>query len=101
WTGVALIYVAVGLVASGIHEFIEIGWITLGASTAIDLSGLLPHEGGGLGLVGQLLHVLFGYTSTPEWTTLAAWAAYLATVLVLYLRPARPSHAPAQPVQRS
>ena len=101
WTGVALIFVAAGLVASAVHEFIEIGWITVGASTAFDISGLLPHEGPGIGLVGQLLHVLFGYTSTPEWTTLAVWAAYLATVLGLYLRPAKPSAASAQPVQRS
>ena len=48
-----------------------------------------------------LLHVLFGYTSTPEWTTLAVWAAYLATVLGLYLRPAKPSATSPHPVQRS
>ena len=101
WTGVALIFVAAGLVASAVHEFIEIGWITVGASTAFDISGLLPHEGPGIGLVGQLLHVLFGYTSTPEWTTLAVWAAYLAIVLGLYLRPAKPSATSPHPVQRS
>ena len=101
WTGVALIFVAAGLVASAIHEFIEIGWITVGATTAFDISGLLPHEGGGVGLLGQLLHVLFGYTSTPEWTTLTAWAAYLVAVLVLYLRPVKPLAQAGQPVQRS
>jgi high-affinity iron transporter len=101
WTGVALIFVAAGLVASAVHEFIEIGWITVGATTAFDISGLLPHEGGGLGVIGQLLHVLFGYTSTPEWTTLAAWAVYLVAVLVLYLRPPKPAAASPQPAQRS
>jgi len=101
WTGVALIFVAAGLVASAVHEFIEIGWISLGSATAFDISGLLPHEGGGIGVVGQLLHVLFGYTSTPEWTTLAAWAAYLTVVLVLYLRPVKPRIASPQPAQRS
>ncbi len=101
WTGVALIFVAAGLVASAVHEFIEIGWITFGATTAFDVSGLLPHEGGGLGLLGQLLHVLFGYTSTPEWTTLAAWGAYLIAVLVLYLRPVKPAATVTQPVQGS
>jgi high-affinity iron transporter len=41
--------------------------------------------------VGQLLRALFGYSSTPEWATLVAWAAYLAIVLPLYLRPIKPS----------
>jgi high-affinity iron transporter len=100
WTAVALIFVAAGLVAGAVHEFIEIGWITVGSGTAFDISGLLPHEGGGIGLLGQLLHVLFGYTSTPEWTVLVAWAAYLSAVLVLYLRPAKPlAAAPPSPQQ--
>ena len=101
WTGVALIFVAAGLVAGAIHGFIEIGWITVGATTAFDISALLPHQGGGVGLLGQLLHVLFGYTSTPEWTTLAAWATYLVAVLVLYLRPVKRLVPAGQPVQRS
>jgi high-affinity iron transporter len=101
WTGVALIFVAAGLVAGAAHEFIEIGWITVGTNTAFDISGLLPHEGGGLGLLGQLLHVLFGYTSTPEWTALVAWAVYLVTVLTLYLRPVKPAAASPQTAQRS
>jgi len=101
WTGVALIFVAAGLVASAVHEFIEIGWITVGSGTAFDISGLLPQEGGGLGVVGQLLHVLVGYTSTPEWTTLVAWGAYLSAVLMLYLRPVKPPAASPQPAQRS
>jgi len=101
WTGVALIFVAAGLVASAVHEFIEIGWITVGSGTAFDISGLLPHEGGGIGLLGQLLHVLVGYTSTPEWTVLVAWAVYLSVVLVLYLRSAKPLAAPPQTAQRS
>jgi high-affinity iron transporter len=101
WTGVALIFVAAGLVAGAAHEFIEIGWITVGTNTAFDISGLLPHEGGGLGLLGQLLHVLFGYTSTPEWTALVAWAVYLVTVLTPSLRPVKPAAASPQTAQRS
>ena len=97
----ALIFVSAGLVASAVHEFIEIGWITVGSGTAFDISGLLPHEGGGIGLLGQLLHVLVGYTSTPEWTVLVAWAVYLSVVLVLYLRPAKRLAAPPQTAQRS
>jgi high-affinity iron transporter len=90
WTGVALIFVAAGLVASGLHEFIEIGWIPIGSGTAFDISSVLPHEGGGMGVIGQFLHALVGYTSQPEWITLLAWLAYLALVVTLYTRPMRP-----------
>ena len=32
---------------------------------------------------------MFGYTSTPEWITLAVWLAYVVVVLYLYTRPVR------------
>lgn len=100
WTGVALIFIAAGLLAHAVHEFVEIGWITVGTGTAFDISAILPHsadpaEVGAIAIVGQLLRALFGYTSTPEWITLIAWLAYVVTVLVLYLRPIQPAAAPA------
>jgi high-affinity iron transporter len=92
WTGVALIFVAAGLLSHAAHEFVEAGWITFGTSTAFDISSVLPHEGEGLAaVVGQLLRTLFGYSSSPEWVTLLAWLAYLVAVLTLYLRPMRPA----------
>ena len=33
---------------------------------------------------------VFGYTSTPEWTTLVTWIAYVAGVLTVYLQPMKP-----------
>ena len=54
WTGVALIFIAAGLLAHAVHEFVEIGWITIGTGTAFDISAILPHEAadGGLGRRG-------------------------------------------------
>jgi len=93
WTGIALIFIAAGLLSHGIHEFIEAGWITFGTGTAFDISGILPHEpdAGALGVAGSILRALVGYTSTPEWITFAAWLAYIVVVLYLYTRPIRPS----------
>ena len=92
WTGIALVFIAAGLLSRAAHEFIEIGWIGVGTGTAFDISGVLPHSGDGfVALVGQLLRALLGYTSTPEWTTLIAWLAYLGAVLWLYTRPVPPS----------
>jgi high-affinity iron transporter len=95
WTGIALIFIAAGLLSYGVHEFIEAGWITIGTATAFDISGVLPHQpdAGPMGVVGSILRALVGYTSTPEWATLVAWLAYIVIVLYLYTRPVRPSDA--------
>ncbi|HEX6127967.1 MAG TPA: iron uptake transporter permease EfeU [Candidatus Limnocylindria bacterium] len=98
WTGIALIFIAAGLLGYAIHEFVEAGVITVGTSTAFDISAVLPHSGeisqtGPILIVGQLLRALFGYSSRPEWVTLIAWLAYIAVVLALYLRPIKPSAA--------
>ncbi len=98
WTGVALIFIAAGLLSHSLHEFIEIGWISVGTATAFDISGILSHEDN---LLGQMLRAIFGYTSTPEWMTFLAWLVYIGSVLGLYLRPAhtadrRPGSMPAE-----
>ena len=95
WTGILLVFIAAGLLSTAVHEFVEIGWVTIGRSTAFDLSAILPHDAG----IGLFLRAIFGYTSTPEWATLVAWAAYVGVVLTLYLRPLAP--APARVVTES
>lgn len=103
WTGIALIFIAAGLLSHGIHEFVEAGWITVGTETAFDISGVLPHEpeAGFLGVVGSVLRALVGYTSTPEWITFLAWLVYVVVVLFLYTRPVRPSEANKPTVERT
>ena len=97
WTGIALVFIAAGLLSHGIHEFIEAGWIGFGTATAFDISGILPHEAepanGALGVIGSILRALVGYTSTPEWITFVAWLGYILVVLFLYTRPVRPADA--------
>ncbi len=97
WTGALLVFIAAGLLSNSIHELVEIGWITVGAGTAFDISAILPHDAG----IGLFLRAIFGYTSTPEWATLATWAAYVVAVLPLYLRPMRrrPATAPSEPTE--
>jgi high-affinity iron transporter len=86
WTGIALVFIAAGLLSHAVHEFIEVGIITVGTQTIFDLSAVLPHEGEGV-IVGSFLRAAFGYTSTPELTTFVVWLAYVVIVLTLYLRP--------------
>jgi high-affinity iron transporter len=86
WTGVALIFIAAGLLSHAIHEFIEAGVISFGTAAAFDISGFLSHDDG----LGQWLRAIFGYSADPEWITFAAWLVYIVAVLVAYLRPVRP-----------
>jgi high-affinity iron transporter len=97
WTGVALVFIAAGLLSHAVHELIEIGAISVGTQTLFDLSSVLPHEPDGGSLIGQFLAALFGYTSTPEVATFAVWLGYVVIVLALYLRPLKrpPNPAPA------
>ncbi len=93
WSGIALIFIAAGLLSKAVHEFVEIGWIGVGAQTLFDASATLPHEaiegapGGIVLLVGQFLRALFGYSSQPETITFVVWAGYVVLVLVAFLRP--------------
>ncbi len=97
WTGVALVFIAAGLLGQAVHEFVEAGAITVGTGIAFDISAVLPHQGtSGAAIVGGFLRALFGYSSSPEWIALLAWAGYLVAVLTLYLRPMR-----SRPAQRS
>jgi high-affinity iron transporter len=94
WTGIALVFIAGGLIAKAIHELIEIKVIGFGTATLFDLSAVLPHDDEGGNVIGQILHALFGYTSTPEVLAFVAWLAYIVAILVLFLRPVRRAGAP-------
>ncbi len=93
WTGIALVFIAAGLLSHAIHEFVEVGVITVGTQTAYDISATLPDDTG----VGQFLRAIFGYSARPEAITLIAHVVYVVTVLALYLRPVRPPAAKASP----
>jgi high-affinity iron transporter len=95
WTGVALVFIAAGLLSHAVHELIEIGVINIGAQTLFDISAILPHDEAGGSILGQFLAALFGYTSTPEVTTFVVWLTYVVVVLALYLRPVKRAPAPS------
>lgn len=92
WTGIALVFIAAGLLSHAVHEFVEIGVIGIGTATAYDISATLPHGEG----IGQFLRAILGYSASPEQVTLAIHVVYLVAVLGLYLRPIRPSTPPAR-----
>ena len=94
WTGIALIFIAAGLLSKAIHEFIEIGAVGSGpwTATAFDLNGVLSDADG----IGAFLRAIFGYSATPELLTLLVHVAYVVVVLGLFLRPLPPRVPPTQ-----
>jgi high-affinity iron transporter len=97
WTGIALVFIAAGLLSHAVHEFIEVaeiaGIAVVGSQTAYDISAILSHEDG----IGQFLRAIFGYSASPEVLTFVVHVAYVVAILTLYLRPVRP----APPAQRA
>ncbi len=95
WTGIALVFIAAGLVSHGIGEFIEIGALGNGpwTATAFDISGVLSDVTG----VGSFLRAIFGYSAAPAVLTVVVHVAYLVAILGLYLRPMRQPLPPATP----
>ncbi|MGY2051138.1 iron uptake transporter permease EfeU [Methylobacterium sp. JK268] len=86
WTGIFILFVAAGLIASALRAFHEAGlWNHLQA-TAFDLSGVLPSDT----VLGTLLTGIFGYQEAPAWGEVLAYLAFLIPGLCLFLVPARP-----------
>jgi high-affinity iron transporter len=80
-TSVLLILFAAGLVAHGIHEFNEVGWVPPVVEHVWDLNPLLD-EGSGL---GQILTALVGYNGDPSLTEVLAYAGYWLVVSLALL----------------
>lgn len=82
-TGALILVVAAGLLAGGIHELQEVGWIVGQGRAAFDVSGALPDESG----LGAFLKAMFGYRAHPSWLELVSWVTYLAVTGFLFFRP--------------
>lgn len=94
-TGLLLILFAAGLVAHGVHEFNEVGWIPSVIEHVWNLDAIISESS----LAGQLLQTLFGYNSSPALTEMITYVLYLAVVTVLWRRDNRPQVAATAPSQ--
>lgn len=79
-TGYLLIIFAAGLVAHGVHEFNQAGWIPALIEPVWDINKILDETS----TLGQLLKTLFGYNGNPSLTEVLAYAAYLTGALLLF-----------------
>jgi high-affinity iron transporter len=85
WTGAGLAVVAAGVLAYGVHDLQEAGWLPGLNTLAFDVSAQVPPGS----WYGTLLKGIFNFS--PQTTVLEAivYVAYLVPVLFLFLRPVR------------
>jgi high-affinity iron transporter len=92
WTGIFIIFVAAGILATAVSNLHEAGlWNGL-QSHAYDMSALLPISS----VLGTILSGVFSYNENPTIGEVIVYLGFLAVVLYLYLRPLRPDDGSAQ-----
>lgn len=77
-TSILLIFFAAGLVAHGVHEFIEVGWIPAGIEHIWDINHIIDENS----TLGSILKALFGYNGNPALVEVIAYFTYLLLVFV-------------------
>lgn len=85
WTGVALIFIAAGVLAYAVHELQEAHILPGEDNLAFDISGTIPKDSAAASVIRGILNL------RPAMSVLEviAYFGYLIPVLVLYLRPNR------------
>ena len=94
YTGILLIVVATGILAYGIHDLQEAGFLPGLNNLAFDVSAAIPPDS----WYGTLLKGIFNFSPNTTWLQAIAWVLYVGIVLTLFLRPVKvPSTPPASP----
>ena len=82
-TSILLIFFAAGLVAYGVHELIEAGWIPAGIEHVWDINPIIDEKS----TLGLILKALFGYNGNPALVEVIAYVSYLVIIfLALWMR---------------
>ncbi|MFJ3660693.1 iron uptake transporter permease EfeU [Streptomyces sp. NPDC090119] len=85
WTGGMLVVVAAGVLAYGVHDLQEAGWVPGLTDLAFDISDTIPPDS----WYGTLLKGVFNFQPDPTVVQLTVWPLYLVPVLTLFLLPSR------------
>ena len=94
WTGGALVVVAAGVAAYGVHDLQEAGVLGGLNHHAFDISGAIPPSS----WYGTLLKGVLNFQPNPTVLQTVVWAAYVVPVLFFFLRPGK-APAPVAPAE--
>jgi high-affinity iron transporter len=81
-TNILLIFFAAGMVAYGVHELNEAGWIPSIIYPVWDINHILSDKSE----LGLVLKALFGYNGNPSLTEVIAYVTFLTLLLANYVR---------------
>jgi high-affinity iron transporter len=87
WTGAALVVIAGGVLAYGIHDLQEAGILPGLHTLAFDVSTAVPPSS----WYGTLLKGTLNFSPATTWLEVGAWVLYVLPVMFLYLRSNLPS----------
>lgn len=82
WTGAALVVIAAGVFAYGVHELQAAGLLPGGDAIAFDISAALPYDS----VQYALAHGILSLRTMPSWLEVAAWLGYLVPTMWLFFR---------------
>jgi high-affinity iron transporter len=93
YTGGFLIIIAAGVLAYGVHDLQEAGFLPGLNALAFDVSSAVPPGS----WYGTLLKGTLNFSPATTWLEAAVWVAYTVTVLTVFLRTVRRQPAPRRP----
>jgi high-affinity iron transporter len=82
WTGLFLILIAAGVLASGIGDLQSAGVLAGAGNVAFNVTAAVPESS----WYGTLLAGLFNFNPEPTWLQLGVWLTYIVVVTTLFVR---------------
>jgi high-affinity iron transporter len=93
YTGVFLIIVAGGVLAYGVHDLQEAGFLPGLNTLAFNVSAVVPPDS----WYGTLLKGVFNFSPATTWLEAIAWVAYVVPVLTIFISNVRRNDAKTSP----
>ena len=94
YTGVFLIIVAGGVLAYGVHDLQEAGFLPGLGNLAFNVSAAIPPDS----WYGTLLKGVFNFSPATTWLEAIAWVLYVIPVLTIFITTVRRHSAKSQPI---